>query len=144
MSISFDIEWDMIVETVFLSILNQIEFHLDQNRKENCHHDHIPFNMKGNGNLVFSVCRSAIFTTTRRIMQETGVSRSHRSPIKDPPETPRKSRQNDTESEPLLKLNLYYRQNRCKGFFFSSFDYFLSFRVFLTLPAAWANSHRRS
>ena len=25
------------------------------NRKENCHHDHIPFNAKGNRNLVFSV-----------------------------------------------------------------------------------------
>ena len=29
-SISFQIEWDMIVVTVFLSILNQIEFHLVQ------------------------------------------------------------------------------------------------------------------
>ena len=35
--------------------LNQMEFHLVQNRKENCHHDHIPCNMKGNGNIVFSV-----------------------------------------------------------------------------------------
>ena len=33
-SISFHIEWDMIVVTVFLSILNQTEFHLVQNRKE--------------------------------------------------------------------------------------------------------------
>ena len=40
------IEWDMIIVTVFLSILNQIEFHLVQNRKENCHHDNIPFNSK--------------------------------------------------------------------------------------------------
>ena len=32
----------MIVVTVFLSILNQMEFHLVENRKENCHHDHIP------------------------------------------------------------------------------------------------------
>ena len=31
------------------------EFHLVQNRKENCHHDHIPFNLKGIGNMVFSV-----------------------------------------------------------------------------------------
>ena len=45
----------MIVATVFLSILNQMEFHLVQNRKENCPHDHIPFNVKGNGNIVFSV-----------------------------------------------------------------------------------------
>ena len=29
--------------------------HLVQNRKENFHHDHIPFNVKGNGNIVFSV-----------------------------------------------------------------------------------------
>ena len=45
----------MIVVTVFLSILNQMEIHLLQNRKENCHHDHIQFNVKGNGNTVFSV-----------------------------------------------------------------------------------------
>ena len=38
--------------TVFLSILNQVDFHLVQNRKENCH---ISFNLKGNGILVFSV-----------------------------------------------------------------------------------------
>ena len=55
-SISFQIEWDMIMVTVFLSILNQMNFHLVQNRKENCHHDHISFNLKGNGNIVFSVC----------------------------------------------------------------------------------------
>ena len=54
-SISFNIEWDMIVVTVYLSILNQMELRLVQNRKENCHHDHIPFNVKGNGNIVFSV-----------------------------------------------------------------------------------------
>ena len=29
-----------------------------ENRKENCQHDHIPFNLKGNGNVVFP-CRSA-------------------------------------------------------------------------------------
>ena len=45
----------MIVVIVFLSILNQMEFHLVQNRKENCHHDYIPFDVKGNGNIVFSV-----------------------------------------------------------------------------------------
>ena len=37
------------------NFLNPIEFHLVQNRKENCHHDHIPFTVKGNGNTVFSV-----------------------------------------------------------------------------------------
>ena len=26
-----------------------------ENRKDNCHHDHIPFNLNGNGILVFSV-----------------------------------------------------------------------------------------
>ena len=45
----------MIMVTVLLSILNQMEFHLVQNRKENCHYDHIPFNVKGNGRIVFSV-----------------------------------------------------------------------------------------
>ena len=45
----------MIVVTVFLSFLNQMEIHLVQNRKENCPHDHMPFNMKGNGNKVFSL-----------------------------------------------------------------------------------------
>ena len=45
----------MIVVTVFLSILNQMDFHLVQIRKENCHHDHIPFNVEGNGNIDFSV-----------------------------------------------------------------------------------------
>ena len=55
-SISFQIEWDMIVVTGFLSIFNQMDFHLVQNRKENCHHDHIPFHLKGNRIQVFSVC----------------------------------------------------------------------------------------
>ena len=54
-SISFQIEWDMVVVTVFRSILNQMKFHLVQNRQEYCHHDHIPFNVKGIGNIVFSV-----------------------------------------------------------------------------------------
>ena len=43
----------MIVVTVFLSILSQMEFHLVQNRKENSHHDHIPFILKGNGNIKY-------------------------------------------------------------------------------------------
>ena len=55
-SIYFQIEWDMIVVTVYLSFLNQMDFHLVQNWKENCHHDHIPFNMKGNGNIYFFQC----------------------------------------------------------------------------------------
>ena len=55
LSISFRIEWDLIVVTIFRSILNQMDFHLVLNRKENYHHDHIPFTVKGNGNIVFSV-----------------------------------------------------------------------------------------
>ena len=50
----------MIVVTVFFSILNQMDFHLVQNRKKNYHHDHIPFNVKGNGNIVFSVYAGAL------------------------------------------------------------------------------------
>jgi len=45
----------MIVATVFLSIVNQMEFHLVHNRTENCHHDQIPFNVKEIGNIVLSV-----------------------------------------------------------------------------------------
>ena len=76
------IEWDTIVMKVFLSILKQKEFHSVQkipfklnrigsgdcfpidfepnripfgskNRKENCHQDHIPFNVKENENISF-------------------------------------------------------------------------------------------
>ena len=32
-----------------------------ENQKENCHHDHIPFNLKGKGNVVLSVQRHTIF-----------------------------------------------------------------------------------
>ena len=46
----------MMMVTVFLSISNQMDFNLVQNRKGNCHHDQIPFNLKGNGKKVFSVC----------------------------------------------------------------------------------------
>ena len=53
--ISFKVEKDMIVVTSFLSIMSQMQIHLVQNRKENCHHDHIPFNLKENEILVFSV-----------------------------------------------------------------------------------------
>ena len=52
---SFYIEWDMIIVTVSISILNQMEFHLVQNPKENCHDDHILFNVKGIGNTSLSV-----------------------------------------------------------------------------------------
>ena len=39
--------------------LSQMDFHLVQNRKENCHYGHTPFNVKGKGNKVFSVCPSS-------------------------------------------------------------------------------------
>ena len=52
--ISSQIEWNMVVVTVFPSILfNQMEFNLVHNREENCHLVHILFNLKGNGNLLF-------------------------------------------------------------------------------------------
>ena len=37
----FQIEWNMILVTVLLSVLNQMKLHLVQNRRETCHHDHI-------------------------------------------------------------------------------------------------------
>ena len=46
--------------------------------KENCHHDHIPFNVKGNGNPVFSVQRKTVTTVTSHSMRkemETWFSR---------------------------------------------------------------------
>ena len=45
----------MILVTVFLfnSEPNGIPFG-SKNPKENCHHDHIPFKLKGNGIIVFS------------------------------------------------------------------------------------------
>ena len=45
----------MIVVTVVPSSLNQIEFHMVQNQDVSCHHVHIPFNFKGNGNIFFRV-----------------------------------------------------------------------------------------
>ena len=61
----------MIVVTIFLSILNQMDFEfepigfpLGSNRKENCRHDHIPFNSKGNGIQVFSAYRRGEKTGT--------------------------------------------------------------------------------
>ena len=63
--------------------------------KENCHHDHIPFNVKGNVNIVFlSVKRQPDRkTVTDRLIavRETGVSWHHGGPIEGPPETPRTS-----------------------------------------------------
>ena len=52
-SFPFTVNWDMIVVTVFE--LNGISIWF-----KNCHHDHIPFTVKGNGNIVFSVNRTFI------------------------------------------------------------------------------------
>ena len=49
------------------NFLNQMEFHLVQNRKENCHHDHIPFNVKGNGYIVLSVYRNFLMPPFQRV-----------------------------------------------------------------------------
>ena len=48
---SFQIEWNMIVVRVFLSIKNQTEFYLAHNPKENCHYNYFIFNLKGIFNL---------------------------------------------------------------------------------------------
>ena len=78
--ISFQIEWDMIVVTVFLSILNQMEFYLVQNRKKNCHYDYIPFNLKGNGILVFSVevrntsCIDYLYAVPRALTSQKAIT----------------------------------------------------------------------
>ena len=46
----------MIVMTILLSIFNQMEFHLVQNRKKPHHNDHISFNLKENI-IFFCECR---------------------------------------------------------------------------------------
>ena len=56
--------------------LNQIDFHLVQNRKENCLHDHIPLNVEGNRNIVFSVrvcdsrAGSVIYSPARKTLDD--------------------------------------------------------------------------
>ena len=41
--INFQFETNMIVVTVFLLIMNKIDFHLAYNQKENGHYDHFTF-----------------------------------------------------------------------------------------------------
>ena len=60
--------------TDLFSILNQMEFHLVQNRKENCHHDHIPFNVKRIGNIVFAVCWSNYYGTDFSFLRSYPIS----------------------------------------------------------------------
>ena len=94
---SFHIEWDMIKVTVFLSILNQMEFHLVQNRKENCHLDRIPFNVKGIGCIVFSVWwNETVIMITEEWWNGTGVIEDKKSTPKhsNPPYT-QKIKDND-------------------------------------------------
>ena len=85
LSISFQTEWDMIVVTVFLSIFwtkwNSI---CVQNWKENCHHNHIPFDLKGNGNIVFSVYHPHVYSCPR----DVPCLGHYRGPIEGPSWTP--------------------------------------------------------
>ena len=78
--------------TVFLSILNQMEIHLVQNRKENCYHDHITFNVKGNENTVFSVYHAYSLETG------PGDFRHHGEPIQGRTETRQTPPRYDTEA----------------------------------------------
>ena len=63
-----------------------------ENRKENCHHDHIPFNVKGIGNIVFSVYKNSQTGKTSPIrliaVRQTGVSRHQGGPIEGPLKPP--------------------------------------------------------
>ena len=45
--------------------LNQMKFHLVQKiERKTCHHDHMPFDVKGNGNIVFSATADAFFPSS--------------------------------------------------------------------------------
>ena len=54
-----------------------MEFYLVQNRKENRHHDHIPFNLKGNRNTVFSVWDEMPASLMKRWRNMIGVKFSN-------------------------------------------------------------------
>ena len=55
------IEWNMIVVTIFLMLMNQTEFYLVHNQQENYHYDNIPFTSKGIRTLIVEapVCARA-------------------------------------------------------------------------------------
>ena len=90
----------MIVVTVFLLIMNWIKYHLIHNQKENHrHHDHIPFNLKGNGIIVFSMQTVEIICTA---VQETSVSRHHVALLEDPPLHPLKPQEYHGTVEGLI------------------------------------------
>ena len=50
-----------------------------QNRKENCHHDHIPFKLKENGILVFQVCRNSRRRSPQEIAPTKKVKKEKKS-----------------------------------------------------------------
>ena len=70
-----------IVVTVFLLIMNQTDLRSVHNQKENCHHDHFPFNLKRNWAKDFCECIWA------RLDVET--FRRGRPSIEGSPQTPR-------------------------------------------------------
>ena len=67
-SVYFQIEWDMVVVTVFLSILNQMEFQLVQYQEENCHHDRIPVDLKGSRNLSIWVYTDMVLSVVTSVL----------------------------------------------------------------------------
>ena len=70
-SCEFDCNGRILVQIlpfgIYLLILNQMHFYLVLSRKENCYHDYIQFNLKGNGIVVLSV-RSHEFDCNGRIL----------------------------------------------------------------------------
>ena len=58
--------------TITLSTMSQMELHLDENQKENCHHDHILFNLK-RMEIFFSECVQIVFTIFRFIWNQIDV-----------------------------------------------------------------------
>ena len=54
-----------------------------ENWKENCHHEHIPFNVKGIGSIVFSVYNNETSIIHISVL-ETSDSRHHKGPIEGP------------------------------------------------------------
>ena len=62
-SISFHIEWDMIVVTVFFSILNQMEFHLVQKIEEKLSPRSYPIQRERNGKYSFLSVRRNVQTS---------------------------------------------------------------------------------
>ena len=66
-SISPHTEWNMTAATDPSPTLNQMEVYLVKNRKENCHHHHIPLHVKGNRNIVPSAYKKPMPTFCRKL-----------------------------------------------------------------------------